>query len=547
MLRKEVILAVVVIVIVASAIGLYAFWRTHVTPPPQEIELFVIGHDYEPDTLDLHATVWADITSLLVYGTMIVLDWRDGSFLGMLAESWEFQEGGKVLIIHLKDGLKFADGTPLNATCVKYTFDRMVQMESPSLAIFGPLNRTEVVDNLTVKLVFNEPFAPLLITLANSYFGIFNPNYINKVGNETYGRKPLAAGPFYVTEWKSGDYILYTRNEYYIGRPDMVNQGPVPIKQIKIKFILDPASLVAAMEAGEVDMITSIPAEFYPDLVAKNNTDIIVKTFLSQEIRYFGFNCAKWPFNDTRVRQAVSILLGSETIREQLKEINFNLSEPLWGPLPPSIPGYKEEIEEYAKESMAYSLTEDERIQQALQLLKEAGWEDRDGDGILEYVNGSKFEFPLLVPREFYKSEEAELLVNELKKAGLKFDIQILDTMTIKEQLVHCKHYAFLFLYGWMDPMILRYLFHSEGVKRTWFSTPELDELLDKMTTTVDPEERQQYIDQVCKYLIDNCPWVPLYAPKAALAWKAIYTGIIINMYEGGTILWEDITMGRGG
>lgn len=95
--------------------------------------------------------------------------------------------------------------------------------------------------------------------------------------------------------------------------------------------------------------------------------------------------------------------------------------------------------------------------------------------------------------------------------------------------------------------LLLKYLFHSEGVKRTWFSTPELDELLDKKTTTVDPEERQQYIDVVCKYLIDNCPWIPLYAPKSALAWKAIYTGIIINMYEGGTILWEDIAMGRGG
>jgi|GEM_PF-3407178 peptide/nickel transport system substrate-binding protein len=520
---------------------------TTTTTPLKLIELFKIGHNYEPDTLDLHATTWSDITSVLVYATYFVRDWRNGTFLEWLIDRWELQNNGTVLILHLRPGLKFADGTPINSTAIKYTYDRMINKNAPTLATFGSLNRTEIIDPLTVKLVFNEPFAPLFITLTSSYQGVYDPTYVNNVGDVTYGRKPLAAGPFYVVEWKSGDYILYNRNEYYLGRPDMINKGPVPIKQILIKFLKDPAALVTALETGDVDLITSIPVELYPNLVAKNGSNIIVKTFPGIQLNYFGFNTIRWPFNDVKVRKAIAIILGGEDIRNSLNEINNGLTQPTWGPLVSTIVGYSDKMEQYAKESMYYKQSLLNRINVALQLLKEAGWEDRDKDGILEYTNGTKFEFPLLVPREFYSSREAEYLVNVLKQAGMIFNIRILDSVTIRDMLVKAQHYAFLYIYGWYDAMILRYLFHSTGVKRTWFSTPELDKLLDKVMTTVDPKERQVYIDEVQKILIDNAPWVPLYAPKSAMAWKSQYTNIIINMYEGGTILWEDIALRTGG
>lgn len=518
------------------------------TPTPTTIGLFRIGHNYEPDTLDLHATTWADITSSLIYGTYLIRDWRNGEFLGYLAERWWFGEQGKEVYIKLKSNLKFANGEPINASVIKYTYERMLSKNAPTLGTFGKLERVEVVDNLTAKLVFKEPFAPLLITLINSYHGVFPPGYIGSVGDIEFGRKPLSAGYFYVVEWKVGDYILYERNPHYIRRADVGGQGPLPIEKIQLKFIRDPAGLVSSLLAGDVDLITTIPPDLYPELLQRNGSDIIVATYPGIQLNYFGFNTIKWPFSDVNVRRAVSVVLGGTDIREGLNQILSGLTYPIWGPLVPTIAGYNGEMEKYAQDVNYYNLSLSERIKKAHEILKAAGWEDRDGDGILEYTNGTKFEFPLLVPSEFFDVKEAEFLTNILGQAGMKFNIQVMDTVTIRDKyLLKAEHYAFLYIYGYQDAMILRYLFHSTGVKRTWFNTPELDELLDKVTTVVDPVERQKYIDAAQKILIDNSPWVPLYAPKSAMAWRSEYTGLIINEYEGGTLLFELVSKKIGG
>ncbi|MEM2025944.1 MAG: ABC transporter substrate-binding protein, partial [Desulfurococcaceae archaeon] len=123
-----------------------------------------------------------------------------------------FEEEGKVVYIKLKPNLKFADGTPVNSTAIKYTYERLLSKRAPVLGVFGQLERVEVVDELTARLVFTMPYGPVLLSLTWDFFNPLSPSYIKIVGDANFGRKALSTGPFYVVEWRAGDYIIYERN-----------------------------------------------------------------------------------------------------------------------------------------------------------------------------------------------------------------------------------------------------------------------------------------------------------------------------------------------
>ena len=501
---------------------------TATTPAVEKV--LVIGYTRPPDTLDPQKSTWVDITTDIVFARLVNID-SEGNIIPGLAESWEISDGGKVITFHLRKGIKDAFGNPITAEDVKFDFERFIAPEtaSPSAPlVVGTLKEVKVIDDYTVQFIFEEPYGPILSMLATMpSAGIYSEEYFKKVGDVEFGTKPAATGPYYVVEWVRGSHIDYAVNpnykrEYY---PDSVieNEGPPYIKKLRFRIITEPFTLVSEFKAGNVHVLLDVPPEYYKEL--KNDPKVTMIPFLEYTLHYVGFNCQKYPFNDTRVRQAIAYAIDRKPIIEAALE---GLAVPIYGPLVPSMIGYSEKVEEYAKQKYQYNL------EKAKELLAEAGWVDRDGDGILEDRNGNKFEFELWISTgELEAPKVAQIIQSQLAKIGIKVKIRQVEESAFTDLVSKGKHQAYLFRYGLMDAQILFYMFHSKkGVKRMFFYRSDLDAALEKMGSTIDPKERQKYIEEAEKILIDGCPMVPLYARKIFVAYRNdVVEGIKVNPY----------------
>jgi len=495
---------------------------------PKGESMLVIGYTRDPDTLDVQKSTWIDITTSIVFAPLINLD-SNGDIIPGLAESFEVSEDGKVITFHLRRGIKDALGNPITAEDVKFVFDRYMNPETKSPTaplVLGTLKEVKVLDDYTIQLIYEKPYGPALTFLTMQSVGIFSKEYYDSVGEVEFGQKPAGTGPYYVTKWVRGAYIDYARNpnykREYLPDPVLKNPGPPYIEKVRFRIIKEPFTLISEFKAGNVHVLLNVPPEYYKELKADPRVTMV--SFLEYVLHYIGFNCQKPPFDDPRVRQAINMAIDREPIIEYALE---GLAVPIHGPLVPTMMGYSEKMEEYAKQKYPYD------PEKAKQLLAEAGWKDTDGDGILD-KDGKPFEIEMWISTGEPEAQKvAQIIQDQLAKIGIKIKIRIVEESVFTDLVSKGQHQMYLLRYGLMDAQILFYMFHStKGVKRMYFYKPELDEALEKMGTTVDPKERQKYIEEAEKILIDGAPMVPLYARKAFIAYKNdIVEGIKVNPY----------------
>ena len=144
-----------------------------------------------------------------LFDTLVTFKKGEAEIVPWLAERWEVSEDGLVWTFTLREGVRFHDGTPLDAEAVKFTFDRFMDPETsnPSLAAIGPLTSTEVVDERTVTMSFESPFGPFLSFLTDPFSGIISPTAVEAAGDD-FSNQPVGSGPFKVVEHQPGDEVL---------------------------------------------------------------------------------------------------------------------------------------------------------------------------------------------------------------------------------------------------------------------------------------------------------------------------------------------------
>ncbi|HEU0164548.1 MAG TPA: ABC transporter substrate-binding protein, partial [Thermomicrobiales bacterium] len=194
------------------------------------------------DTLDPHHStdfsVWNQIFDPLVGVT------KDLKYEGILAESWDISEDGLAYTFHLRKGITFHNGEPMNAAAVKFTYDRLMDPKTASTgAGFVPaLKETVVVDEYTAKVVLSSPFSALLGNFTLSYFGILPPVATQQAGDD-FGRNPVGTGPWKFKEWIASDHIAPIRNDdYHNYHSYMENSGPVYPDQLVFTVISQAAT-----------------------------------------------------------------------------------------------------------------------------------------------------------------------------------------------------------------------------------------------------------------------------------------------------------------
>ena len=323
-----------------------------------------------------------------------------------LAESWEMSENGTQWTFYLRQGVKFHDGSDFNADAVIANFDRMkMGVKSSSFypldidSHYPNLESYEKVDDYTIRLTFSQPAPTQLYNMVNFGSAIYSPNCFDENGD--FNGICIGTGPFKITENKLDEYVLLERFDDYWGEA-------AKAKTIRVRVIPDADTRFSALKSGEIMGVidlNAIPTSLAVELEGDDN--FALTTTKSTMIRFLCLNGTQFPFNDVRMRQAVSLALQRSVITEDLYD---GFGTPTTNILNYSTPFYKEfpveEDMEKAKE-LAAEVLGDERVT------------------VTYLYNGS----------EAAQKGEAELIASWLSEIGIDCELMPMEMTNMKEQM----------------------------------------------------------------------------------------------------------------
>ncbi|MGF1630189.1 MAG: ABC transporter substrate-binding protein [Kiloniellaceae bacterium] len=448
------------------------------------------------DSLDPHRAtstlsmqVWDQI-----YDTLLAFD-ADGNPRPNLAKSWAVSDDGLSYTLALEDGVVCHDGTPFNADDVKFTIDRAFDGAKPSLTktSWGPIEAVEVIDPLTVKVSMTSRFGAFLPFLADSFSSmVCDSNTADSFGSST----AIGTGPFKLVEWVKGSAVTVDKNPDYrnFGKP-VDNKGAPYIDRLVVRTVPEAQTRLAALRTGEVQ-IAEPPFDDIPAIKEAGELDIVVADNTGQNV-FWEFTISRPPFDDIRARQAVAYATDAQMA---IDIIYGGLSQREWCPVSRGVFGNDQEF----CEQFGYPYDPEK----AKSLLAEMG-----------YGPDKPLETTMFVWTGGNRHKLAEIFQAQLAQVGIKAAIEIMDIGTmnarVKEQNEMKEGGPGTFdmmTWGWYDPDILYALWHSPGAY-SGFQTPELDAMLEKTRTTIEPEARLTAVQDVIRYLMENAAHVGLYTP----------------------------------
>lgn len=440
----------------------------HVNNSSQSL-ILAIGQ--EPEEGFDPTTGWGRYGSPLFQSTLLKRD-AELAIVNDLATGYEVSTDGREWTVKLRDDVLFSDGEPLTAEDVQYTFETAAS--SGSVIDLQLLQSVEVVDAHTVRFALAEAqstFVDVLITL-----GIV-PKHAH---GEDYSRKPVGSGPYQFVQWDAGQQLIVEANpEYYGAEPYF--------QRLTFVFMQEDAAYAAA-QAGRVDM-AAIPPMFAAKSVdgmelltldSVDNRGLSFPMVPAGEYTEQGVPVGNDVTADPAIRRAINIAVD----REQLIELVF-----------------------YGYGTPAYSVAdrmpwwnpqttiEDGKIEEARELLTEAGWTDTDGDGILE-KDGLKAQFGLVyLANDDSRQSLAIAVADMIRPLGIEME-PIAGSWEDIENKMHSE--AVMFGWGSYDPLEMYNLYSSKTRGSGWYnpgyySNPVVDEYLDLALTSATEEEALQY------------------------------------------------------
>lgn len=498
---KRLIIGSIIIIIVLSAALAYMLL------PRQESALMVlrVGWSGEPTSLDPpNEKNNADIMmESLVHEPLATPSWKGGFNLSpCLATSWE-QKNDTCWRFHLREGVYFHDGTPFNASAVKYNIDRLLnksRLTAQAYLIEGFMKSAEVEDEYTVLFHTLAPSPIVLLSLAHTQLSIISPTACEKYGDADYARHPVGTGAFEFVEWVEGEYVKFKKNENYWGEA-------AKLDEVIFKIIPEEGTRYMSFLAGELDLISNVLPHRVPEVEADPNFVLLKSPAL--RVVFFGLNVQRYPLDDVRVRQAIAHVLDRDSIIAHILE---GLGLPATVPMPPGVPFRLPEEEYGTGGRYPYD------PERAKELLAEAGWVDTDGDGIVD-KNGEPFEINLVSPSGRYLKDREidEVMVDSLTNIGIKVDLQLMEVAAWINRITTGDFD--MYLLGWgvsgdIDAIFRRVWYTDPEVGRGVYSTysnPELDELIEEGVVEMDDEKREEIYYNAQRIIMDDVPMIPIY------------------------------------
>ncbi len=456
-----------------------------VTPTPNPaIQVLRIGVPALETILDCHKTTSAAAMNEFyqLYDPLARIT-ADGKTVPGLAESWEWVDS-TTLQLKLRKDVVFHNGEKFDASVVKWNIERMMDPQMVIRNRIPTVSGAEVIDDYTVNIL-NKSTSGLLVRVLAVLFMI-PPKYFEDVGVDAFTAKPVGTGPFKYIEGVPADYMILARNEDYWG-------GPPILSRVELRAIPEVAARVAALQAGDVDIIQDVPPMDVERLVAAGfdiTWDTVARTHEIMMNTQLG---DPGPLLDKRVRQAFNYAVDKEAIVTNLLR---GFGEVATQQVDPRAVGYNPDVKGYPYDP-----------DKAKQLLAEAG-----------YPNGitTQIDYWATSGRYLIDKETAEAVEGYLRAIGVNVKIHILESSQFVDKF-YAKDMTHLALQGQnyfpvLDADFIFTLLRCD-VAYPWFCNREFDELYYASTTEADPGKRAELLQKAAAVLQDDPPVILLFHP----------------------------------
>ncbi len=435
----------------------------------------------------------------LIYNGLLKYN-KNLKLVGDIASSFSVSKDNKVITFKLKKGIKWQDGVELTADDVIYTYNIIMDPKTPTAyrGDYELVDKIVKINNYELKVYYKKAFAPALSSWTLSIL----PAHLLKgkdIIKSSLCKKPVGTGPFIFEKWEVGQFVKLKSNENYFNKKPYLN-GFI------YKIIPDLATMFLQLKAGKIDEMGLTPIQYK----RQTDTEFFKKNFKKFcypvfSYTYLGFNLKNPLFKNRKIRQAISFAINKNEIVEG---VLLGLGTVATGPYRPDMWYYNKNVRKYPYNP-----------EYAKKLLKDAGWKDKNHDGILEKGN-KKFQFTIITNQGNNNRLKTALIIQRnLKQVGISVKIRVIEWASFINEFIDKKRFEAVIL-GWstgIDPDQYD-IWHSSktGPKELNFisyKNKEVDKLLEKGRETFNIEERKKIYYKFQEILANDEPYVFLYIP----------------------------------
>jgi peptide/nickel transport system substrate-binding protein len=322
------------------------------TDQPKVKDRFTFAIQREPDNMDPvtqdgNPNIW---TFLNIYQTLIKLNPAGDGFEADLAEKWSSTPDGLTWTFNLRKDAKFSNGTPVTAKDVVFSLNRSKDVKGPWQWAMGDVGKIEAKDDFTVVITLKQPSAPFLSNISLFSNAILSADFFKDAKPEKFSNEPMGSGPYKMTEWRKGEYLVLQAN------PNYFKQGFPKTKEVKLLYIPDDDTRIIKLQSGEVDGIDNPPMARVAELKANAQLDMQLNP--STAVAHLTLNNKEGPTANIDFRKALAYAADREGI---IKAVLFGNGTPATSYLPQTTLFFDKNLKAYnydlnkAKELMAKS------------------------------------------------------------------------------------------------------------------------------------------------------------------------------------------------
>lgn len=474
-----------ILLLAATAVLSGPFAATAQTNPPQTLR---IGIADDADALDptLSRTLVGRFVFASLCDKLVDID-EKLNIVPQLAASYSWMDS-KTLEFKLRPGVKFQDGTPMDAASVKFSLERHINMAgSMRKGEIGGLDHVEVVDPLTVRMVLKAPNAPFLAQLTDRAGMIVSPTAATAAGAD-FGKHPVCAGPFRFTERVAQDRIVVDKFADYW---DVAN---VHVNRVIYQPIVDGSIRLSNLRAGALDMAERIQPPDVP--IVKGDSKLKIAIFDNLGYNGLTINIAngKQPrtpmMRDARVRQAFALSIDRQAI---VDVVYGGMYTPIAQSVPPFSPFYAPEVKPAGRD-----------VAKAKSLLAAAGVK-------------TPLEVELMVPTTPDQKQIAEIIQSMAAEAGFVVKIRATEFVTLLNAETAGDYE--ISLIGWSgradaDGNLYSFIHSDAPLNDSKYSNPDVDNLLAQTRAETDIAKRRALYGKIAAQANLDLPIIYLYSPK---------------------------------